>query len=62
VLELTAVGECQLELSGIENEADNFRRVFGKPLITHVITADLGELHERNENFPALFNSAGNRQ
>jgi exopolyphosphatase/guanosine-5'-triphosphate,3'-diphosphate pyrophosphatase len=62
VLELTAVGECQLELSGIENEADNFRRVFGKPLITHVVTADLEELHERNENFPALFNNTGYRQ
>jgi exopolyphosphatase/guanosine-5'-triphosphate,3'-diphosphate pyrophosphatase len=61
VLELTAVGECQLELSGIENEADNFQRIFGKTLITRVVTADLEELHERNENFPALFNNAGNR-
>ena len=62
VLELTAVGDCQLELSGIENEADNFKRIFGKPLITQVVTAELEELHERNENFPALFTTAGDRQ
>jgi exopolyphosphatase/guanosine-5'-triphosphate,3'-diphosphate pyrophosphatase len=59
VLELTAVGECQLELSGIENEADNFRRIFGKTLIPRIVTADLEELHERNGNFPALLNHTG---
>ncbi|MCE5299180.1 MAG: Ppx/GppA family phosphatase [Methanoregulaceae archaeon] len=59
VLELTAVGECQLELSGIENEADNFRRVFGSLLIPGIVTADLEELHERTGNFPALLNHTG---
>ena len=54
VLELTAIGECHLELSGIENEADNFERVFGKTLITRIVTADLEELHEWTGNFPAL--------
>ncbi|MDD1706285.1 MAG: Ppx/GppA family phosphatase [Methanoregulaceae archaeon] len=58
VLELTAVGECGLELSGLENEADNFRRVFGKTLIPGIVTADLEELHERTGNFPALLSSA----
>jgi exopolyphosphatase/guanosine-5'-triphosphate,3'-diphosphate pyrophosphatase len=61
VLELTAVGECQLELSGIENEADNFQRVFGRKLIPLIVTADLEELHERNGNFPTLLNHTADK-
>ncbi len=61
VLELTAVGECQLELSGIENEADNFQRVFGRTLIPRIVTADLEELHERNGNFPTLLNNTADK-
>jgi exopolyphosphatase/guanosine-5'-triphosphate,3'-diphosphate pyrophosphatase len=60
-LELTAVGECQLELSGIENEADNFRRVFGMPLIPRIITTDLEEVHETTGNFPSLLDKTAGR-
>ena len=59
VLEITAVGECQLELSGIENEADHFERVFGKTLITRMVTADLEELHEWTGNYPTLLTHPG---
>jgi exopolyphosphatase/guanosine-5'-triphosphate,3'-diphosphate pyrophosphatase len=59
VLQLTIVGECQLEMSGIENEAENFRSVFGERLITRTVTAGLEELHESNGDFPAIPERSG---
>ena len=50
VLELSAVSACELEIAGIGNEADNFQRVFGRPLITRFVTTDLQELRERSDN------------
>ena len=47
VCEITAVGECRLELSGIENEMDTFRRVFKRTLVPIMVTADVRDIHER---------------
>jgi exopolyphosphatase/guanosine-5'-triphosphate,3'-diphosphate pyrophosphatase len=56
-LEITAVGECQLELSGLENEMDTFSRIFGKTLIPMVVTADVRDIHERpaGDALPGIF-------
>ncbi len=57
VLLVSAVGDCQLELWGIEHEAGNFRRIFGRRLVTEVRRAELGEMHERDtEPLPNLLN------
>ena len=50
VLELSAVSACELEASGIGNEAENFQRVFGRPLITQIVTSGLQEILERRDN------------
>lgn len=55
LLEITAIGECQLELSGIENEVDTFRRVFRRNLVPIVVTADVRDIRER----PAGGNGSG---
>lgn len=57
VLLISAVGDCQLELWGIEHEAGNFRRIFGRRLVTEVRRVELGEMHERDkEPLPNLLN------
>ncbi|OPX71586.1 MAG: exopolyphosphatase [Methanoregulaceae archaeon PtaB.Bin152] len=57
ILVISAVGDCQLELWGIEHEAGNFRRIFGRRLVTEVRRAELGEIHELDgESLPHLLN------
>ncbi|MBP1928102.1 exopolyphosphatase/guanosine-5'-triphosphate,3'-diphosphate pyrophosphatase [Methanolinea mesophila] len=45
-LEIAAVEDCQLEIWGVENEVENFSRVFGRRLVPVVRKIDLGELAE----------------
>jgi exopolyphosphatase/guanosine-5'-triphosphate,3'-diphosphate pyrophosphatase len=60
---VSAVGDCQLELWGIENEAGHFRRVFGRLLEIEVRRIEVSEVHEREESrFPNLLNHAVSRE
>jgi exopolyphosphatase/guanosine-5'-triphosphate,3'-diphosphate pyrophosphatase len=45
-LEISAVEDCQLEIWGVENEVENFSRVFGRRLVPRVRKVDLEELAE----------------
>ena len=54
---VSAVGECQLEMWGIEHEAGYFRRVFGKTLAIEVCRTELSEIREREDGLlPNLLN------
>jgi len=43
-LEITATGDCQLEIWGVENEVENFSRVFQKKLVAEIIFVDANDL------------------
>jgi exopolyphosphatase/guanosine-5'-triphosphate,3'-diphosphate pyrophosphatase len=60
-LEISAVEDCQLEIWGVENEVENFSRVFGRRLIPFVRKVDLEELSEcgTSPDTPNLLNHTG---
>jgi exopolyphosphatase/guanosine-5'-triphosphate,3'-diphosphate pyrophosphatase len=61
LLEITAVEDCQLEIWGVENEVENFSRVFGRRLVPVVRKVDLEDLSECGTSRPAppLLDHAG---
>ncbi len=56
-LEITAIGDCQLEIWGVENEVENFSRVFQKKLVAEVRFIDMDDLSDAECRLPPLLNN-----
>jgi exopolyphosphatase/guanosine-5'-triphosphate,3'-diphosphate pyrophosphatase len=55
-LGITATGDCQLEIWGVENEVENFSRVFQKKLVAEVVFVDIDDPSAAGCRLPPLLN------